>query len=354
MEYIARYHFLCNDGSPLVISYLLQNNSLKDRWIKMVKNRSANPAPVFNMSISNKTPDDLPMFMQTLNDIVRKINAYYDKELPLFSNTIEIDRNKLNFLHEEFELYGARHAEAIDTNTYSTKDDTWYNRPFSVDFHETWLKLNEYIHQTESALACSIEDPVFTCAVQFYPFEQGCLVNPEDKLFLTTDLNWGDLLLGYNTLGKDYMDTCWDNDVRVITNHQIKVQEYFSTEVYLNFSFNHYKKSTEEHFWNWYRKLDISTQKLIPIHDRNALSLGRYYLGSVIFDQAFLDLHPNYDDWKNGNKDLRNKWNLEVFSKIEKVTKIEVIDLNDYLKECSKIPYIAELIKDRALQMQQD
>ena len=335
MKNFARFHFALENGDPLIISYVLHDTSLKDRWIEMVNNRNINPNPRFNLTISNKTISDLPIMMEKLNSIISKINEKYDRTLPVFTSLGDVTRNRLNFLHEEFENYGARFEEYKEKNTFCTTYNSWYTKDFDLDFHESWLKLNENIHMTESAMGCDINDPYFMCCTQFYPFEQGRAIQPEDKLFLTTDIQWGDLVLGYNTLGKDYMDACWGDDVRVITNNQIKVQEYFSTEVYLNFEFNRYKKTMEEHFWKWYQSFDEETRKLVPIGDFNALSLGRYHIGSVMFDNAFLDFHPCLEDWENGNLDLRKKWNIAVFSKIEKITKIEIVDLDTYRQICS-------------------
>lgn len=334
MKKIARFHFVLENGDPLVISYILHDTSLRDRWTQLVDTRNLDPEPKFNLSIANKTTANIPQLMSEINTIVSKINQYYDKILPEFTDTTDIDRVKLNYLHEEFENYGERHAACMAEQSYGTGDDTWQRKRFNLGFHETWLKLNEKIHHTESAMMCSPDDPFFMCSTQFYPFEQGMPIKPEDKLFLTTDIDWGDLYLGYNTLGKDYMDTCEDNDVRVITNGQIKVQEYFSTEVYLNFGVAGYKKSMESNFWKWYSQLPAETQKLIPITDRNALSLGRYFIGSVIFDNAFLDLHPILEDWENGNKDIRKKWSLEVFSKVKEIVKIVVVSQEEYKQEC--------------------
>lgn len=330
MDSVARFHFVLTDGSPLVLSFGLQENSLKDRWVEMVKRRNNNQEIKFNLTLSNKSKEDLPEMKEKLNVIISKLNQTYDRPMPLCETVEDITRERLNRLHEEFENYGARLDEYFRAGSFGTTHDAWYTKDFDQNIHETWLKLNEQIHMTEAAMGCDPDEPHYMCATQYYPFERGCDVNPEDKLFLTTDMNWGELYLGYNTLGKDYMDTCWDNDVRVVTNDQIKIQEQFSTEVYLNFSFNRYKKSMEQEFWVWYKGLDPDTQKLIPIHDRNALSLGRYYLGAIMFDKTFYDFYPNFTAWENGNIDLRKKWNIEVFSKIDKIVKIEVVPLDEY------------------------
>lgn len=324
----ARFYFELVDGSPLVLTYQLQNNSIAPRWAKQVRERNAEADTYLDLKIANKTIDDIEELMLTLNKIVTDLNSYYDKQLPLFTNTKEICRDTLNYLHEEFEIYGARHAE----QTY--KDPTvdpnvWPGTKFKPDFHWKWMKLNEVIHITESAMSNDNSElfPSFSCLTHIYPPVIGELIEPADKLFLDTDFNWGELYLGYNTLGKDYQHTFEDNDVRVITNNQIKVQQYFSTECWLNFGGpTRENRKFESLFWNWWKNLDAETQKLVPIDNLNELSLGKYFLGHIEYDDTFLKFHPNEDDWIMGDIRLQKRWNLAVFSKIRLIEKIEIID----------------------------
>lgn len=49
-----------------------------------------------------------------------------------------------------------------------------------------------------------------------------------------------------------------------------------------------------------------------------------------MFDKTFYDFYPDFDIWENGNIDLRKRWNIEVFSKIDKIVKIEILPLDKY------------------------
>lgn len=321
----AKFYFELEDGSPLVLTYNLQENSLKDRWCKQVEKRKKEKDTTLELKISNRTKPDIPKLLLKLNSIIEEINKYYDIPLPLFENVNFVDHKILNFLHSEFERYGERHLEAHTSKTYGNrKTKFWTSKPFNLKFHENWLSLNQWIHIVESVID-SKDFPIFSCLVQYYPPTQGDKINKEDKLFLTTEFDWGHLFLGYNTLGKDYMHTADHNDVRVITNNQIKIQKRFSTEVFLNFSTdNREKKKIESLFWQWYLNQPEDVKSLIPIDNPTALALGRYYLGYLEYDSTFLDFHPNIDDWANGNVELQKRWNFEVFSKIVKVTNIEI------------------------------
>ena len=326
MSKIAQFRFELEDGSPLILTYNLQPNSLTPRWIDIV-NRRKNDSTGIELKITNKTSADLEKLMVKLNTIVTDINKYYDEPLPLFQTTREIDQKILNYLHEEFERYGERHRLMSNRYREQTGDpNVWPGNMFKAEFHQLWLDLNQWIHITESAMQ-SGDFPNFSCLIQYTPFEEhGSEITDEDKLFLDTTFSWGRLYLGYNTLGKDYMHAFQDDDKRVIINNQVKVQEWISSEVWLNFSpeanVNH--KEFELQFWEWFKTLPDSTeiQKLLNISE---LRLGRYYIGELSFDQTFLNFHPNYNDWLVPNSDLRKRWNLEVFSKIVKSTGIKIV-----------------------------
>lgn len=345
---IAQFRFELEDRSPLILTYNLQDNSLTPKWVDVVNQRKLEtnqsslkklltgnsfPTEPLELKIQNKTADDLPKLMEKLNQIISDINKYYDQPLPLFTNTTEIDHDILNYLHSEFERYGERHAEM--SNHYmdprpNMDPKVWPGIGFKKDFHQLWLDLNQWIHITESAMDTE-EFPNFSCLIQYMPFkEQGAPIAEEDKLFLSNIPAWGGLYLGYNTLGKDYVHTYSDNDQRVIANDQVKVQKYLSSEVWLNFTRDpvhqphHYTPNLG--FWQWYKSLPQDLQAKVPIHSLNDLALGRYYLGTVSFDQAFLNFHPVYEDWLESGSDLRRRWNSEVFSKIVKVTGIKIIN----------------------------
>ena len=340
---IAQFKFELEDGTPLVLTYNLQENSLTPKWIDVVNNRKTEtpqpskletlikgskfPKDPLELKITNKTPDDIETLMLKLNKIATSINAFYDEPLPLFISTKEIDHKILNYLHEEFERYGERHRLVSGKYREQTGDpNVWPGTGgFNADFHQLWLDLNQWIHITEAAMD-SDSWPNFGCLIQYLPFEeQGAPITAEDKLFLDHNPGWGKLYLGYNTLGKDYTHACDDDDKRVITNNQVKVQQWLSSEVWLNFSKENLgapHKEYELNFYQWWKTLGEG----VPFPDINELALGRYYLGDLSFDQTFLDFHPVYEDWLIPNSDIRKDWNLKVFSKIVKATGVKIIN----------------------------
>ena len=326
-QQFARFHFETKDGTPLIITYLLQPNSLVPRWIDFIKRRQGD---AIELKISNKSKADLPELMSTLNGIISNINSYYDRPLPLYTSVEEINRETLNHLHEEFEVYGERHQEVYPAGVppkipEGSRADVWPGLEFKPEFHQIWMKLNQYIHIAESAMN-NDEFPQYSCLVQYMPFEYGERLREEDKLFLDSNFKWGNLYLGYNTLGKDWNDACMDNDQRLIWNKQIKVQESFCSEAWLNFNAeSEMPRTTEMEFWNWYSNLSVELKQQIPINRLNELALGRYYLGQIVIDETFLSYNPDFDAWRLPNSDARKKWNLEVFSTITACTGIEIV-----------------------------
>jgi hypothetical protein len=343
---IAQFRFELEDKSPLILTYNLQDNSLTPKWIHVVNERKKEtkqstltqfitgnsfPTEPLELKIQNKTSDDLPTLMEKLNSIIIEINKYYDQPLPLFTNTKELDHTILNYLHEQFELYGGRHA-VLSKEGYGNQvgdPNIFPGTEFNVQFHQLWLDLNQWIHITEGAMD-NQEFPHFSCLIQYTPFvEQGMPIEKEDKLFLEHTAKWGHLYLGYNTLGKDYVHAFWDDDKRVITNDQVRVQKWLSSEVWLDFSKDVPStvpyKSFELQFYKWWRTLN--EKERVPFVDISELALGRYFIGEVSFDKAFLDFHPVYEDWLVPNSEIRKNWSIEVFGKIVKVTGIKILDV---------------------------
>lgn len=326
-----KFIFELQNKESLILTYELHENSLRERYISHLRKRQKQLGLNYNLKIANKTRKDIEYLMNKLNFYVSEINKFYDRQLPIFTSTTEIDRNILNYLHEEFEEYGERHQNLIVDQKYHLKvingdPNVWPGTKFNKQFHEYWMSLNEWIHVTEIAMNTDEEEfPNFSCLVHAYPPVPGEPLVQMDKLFLQSNYKWGRLYLGYNTLGKDYLHTCHDNDVRVIINNQIKIQKLFSSEIWLNFSADSVENFSQLEFYKWFMNLDEEVKKLIPIDNLNELAFGRYLMGQVVIDSTFLNFHNNFDDWKI-DANLQKKWNLEVFSKIENIIDVEIVE----------------------------
>ena len=148
-------------------------------------------------------------------------------------------------------------------------------------------------------------------------------ITDKDKLLLTSQYKWGDIYLGYNTLGKDYLAVMKDNDVRLIQNNQVKPQERYAAEVWLNFGPDH-ELPTRFKFANWMDTLDDETRKKININDVQ----GRLYLGKLIIDDSFFKIDSNDEHWRQDNHDCKLRWNKEVFSTFREVVDVIITEVD--------------------------
>ena len=312
----VKFTFELENGEPLQLIYLLQANSLREKWLNEVKTYSNESGTYLNLKISNKNYLHLNQLTAKLNSIIEDINKEYKYQILIpLSGTEDVSREKLNDLHEKFEEYG-EHSSPYDGKLYNGEN-----------VHNLWLDLNEWIHITETAMETREDDfPNYGCLVTVYPPYPGRVLEERDKLFLTTEFLWGHLYLGYNTLGKDYMHVSQDDDVRVITNDQVKVQERYSSEVWLCFQQKTYfLKDIESEFYKWYETTEQDAQERIPLENLNKLALGRYYLGHILINEDLLKFHPIEEEWYF-NPHVQKRWNNEVFSQIKSVTGIELLN----------------------------
>ncbi len=309
----VRFVFELEDGNQLQLDYLLQPNSLREKWINEIKTYQTKGKTSFTLNISNKNCSHVGQLIEKLNSIIQELNDKYESKILLMVNEKDgVNQKILNSLHEKFEEYGENKFSYLGKNV-----------------HYLWLQLNEWIHITEVAIETTEDKfPQYGAVITAYPPYPGRKLEEVDKLFLSTDFSWGHLYLGYNTLGKDYMSAVCDNDIRVILNKQIKVQERYSSEVWLCFqnkTYTNMQKTRELEFYQWYESLNQESQELIPIENLNTLGLGRYYLGHILINKDLLKFHPVAEDWWTDQK-IQKQWNNEVFSKVKSVVNVKIYE----------------------------
>jgi hypothetical protein len=314
---------LKNDGSEIILTYMLEdNNPVVDKWIEMTKKSIKNNMKI-KASLNNVEINNISILLKKINDVLYFINNHYDKKLPVFTNFYELDNIILNYLHEEFEIYGDRIEELQSKNNWS------------YELHENFLSLNEYIHMIETAMHGSEDNfPNFSCLYDFTPAGLHEPIKEEYKHFLENKFEWGGLYCGYNTLGKDYLSIAPENDWEVIERDEVRPQIRFAAETWMNFGPD-LKTTINKEFYKWYTTLPNKIQNKIPIDDLNKLSLGRYSLGKIIIDENFLSIEPDAKKWLlptgsvysiMGKEDCKTKWNREVFAKIVDIKRIEIIE----------------------------
>ncbi len=312
------------DGGLLPIHYnLYNNNPVVDRWIQMTKQSLGNKMEI-KARITNNEFNNIGYLMEQINNVLVFINANYDKVLPTFTDFKELDNAILNYLHEEFEVYGDRIVEL-------QKAEKW-----SKELHEKFLALNEFIHMIETAIHGSHHKfPNFSCLYDFLPAGLHEPVTEVDKLFLEDRFEWGGLYCGYNTLGKDYLSIAPENDWEVIARDEVRPQIRFAPETWMNFGPD-MTNTIRESFYEWYTTLAPDVQAKVPIDNMHKLSLGRYKLGRIIIDDSMKEIEPDIAKWFTpsgpsvawalGDESCKTRWNREVFTQVNGIERIEIFD----------------------------
>lgn len=288
-----------------IINFFVDTDvSLQKRWIDLLKENQSDDSKNIHTYFSNATIQDLPRLQDRINDILQFLAEGY--KLPATVGNSPLTQIELNDLHEQYEKYGGRVEE----------------------LHNNFLELNELIHTCESVLVTSNNKdmPLMHCTMDYYPQTIFSPLLEKDKLFLKTDFRWGEIYLGYNTLGKDWISVCIDNDLKVIHRDMVKPQQRFSAETWFHFGADDYSNYTIRNFSKWWESLPSEAQEVIPIDNLNQLCLGRVLLGNVIIDDYFLAFDANKDNWLITNSDTKKRWNVEVFSTFRKIISVEIFE----------------------------
>jgi hypothetical protein len=313
---ILKCKFIDSSNNPYSLFYSIYDNDLTNRWIQMIEKNLFENKKIIS-KITNKTFKDVHLVRSEINECILKINKIYDNSLPLYTNVDIFDVNVLNYLHEQFEIYGDR----IDELSLEYPLTRW-----SKEMHENFLRLNELIHLHEDVIKSKeVPFPNAACLFDLIPQEHHSPILERDKLYLKSDLQWGKLYLGYNTLGKDWIKACVDNDLELVEREQVRPQKRFAAEAWLNFGpdTDMYQYSK---FEKWYLSLDESLRNKIPINNLNSLCLGRFEIGKIIIDNTFLRFDYDRRNWNIPNSDTKLRWNQEVFSTFRKLIDIEIIN----------------------------
>ena len=187
------------------------DSPIADKWIRNFLELKSNDHS-FRERIFNPF-GSLESASATLKSLTEEINSIYDKEIPVFQT---FDQSELNQLHLFYEEYGQR-SDSI--------------RGKSLDGY--FEKFNSLIHAVENKIRYKNKLGIWSL-ISFDPridFE----LNDEDFSNILPILNFGDLYLGYNTLGKSLSQAVFANDKAVIENNSVNPQKYWSNEIMLCF-----------------------------------------------------------------------------------------------------------------------
>lgn len=299
---------------PHVLSYKIYNTRLANRWLEIIEQNQLYANKYIHTALYNSNGADFEFLRLQLVDTISQINAEYDILLPAFANS-NITANHLNLLHGMFEHWGDRIPELEAKNIHT------------ATLQENFYKLNELIHMCEFSLRNqSSLFPTMSATLDYYPQTIFAPIDPLDLLSVTDQYAWGQLYLGYNTLGKDWLSTCQDNDIDLLSRDAVRPQQRFAAESWLYFGSSQSNPvASAARFESWYYSLPPELQANVPVGDLSAMVLGRFLIGEIIINEYFLKYQPNFDKWLIPNSSCKKQWNNEVFSTFKKITGLKIL-----------------------------
>ena len=310
---VIRIIFLTVEGRRAALDFQIYNTTLAQRWLETIRENQLDPNKTIHSVFSNKTGDDLLSVHSEINENIKIINQLYHTLVPLYPTDTILTPDQLNELHHHYEQYGD-YVKYMPIGADSTKL-----------IHASFLRLNELIHIYEYATEnLGNGFPNMNMLFDYYPQTIFKPIQERDKHYLRTNYKWGQMYLGYNTLGKDWSAAYSDNDIDLVKRQGVKPQRRFAAEAFINFSENADEHSNAMAFEQWYDGLDDNTKQLVPYDDLNELTLGKFLIGQVVINQFLLSFEPDIDQWHLPNSKTKAKWNQQMFSKFQSIERIEV------------------------------
>ena len=308
-----------NKGNVHALVYNIFNTPVAKKWIDII-NDNIQAKNKIKTNLQNMSVTDIDTLREKLDNCVSIINEHYDKQLPLHGDVAELNTEILNYLHEEFEVYGDRIEDLTITNPVD-----WWN----TQLHDAFLQLNNYIHNYEDVMYIKEQGgfPHMAGLFDYLPAGDHSKLEDADYLYMTTDFRWGGIYLGYNTLGKDFLGVSKDNDMEVLDRDQVRPQKHFAAESWINFNSDAPSSPWNLIKWDaWYQGLTPEQQVKVPVDSRSQLGLGRIWVGNINLEVLPMreSIEPNLEKWSIPNSEARSRWNTEVFSTFTDVHSIEI------------------------------
>jgi hypothetical protein len=283
---------LCANGKEIDLFYHLNDNPVQHIWQDLHTDSEQ-----FYMGVSHSLSRD-----EIISDLAQLCISVGEPVL-----TPLVTQEQLNALHNKFVL------NESTNNTHTAE----------------WEKINLYIHALEAVEISNFAE--YDVSVVFYknPTPQSVPLKEEHKLWLTTENKWGRLLLGYGTIGKDWIDISIDND----NLQDLNVQSTISAETLMCFGVEQpYTFADKKKFYQWATESEF----IVPLDNLNKLALGRYMLGELIITDVFLEYNPNVSDWYVPNHKCKLTWGIDVIGSHPQVTAIKFFNSDLYFETLIK------------------
>lgn len=317
----------------LELYYSVLDTDISRRWINLIdQNNDRGNSLTFNYR-RNLSDEDIQLQFEEFKNNVSFINKRYDRsltELDTFEH-LEDNQDILNDLHEEYEIYGDRLEQILAVNYFSNPlshpnlyHPVWPGMNHDKEVHNSFLKLNEQIHNFEAVYrskANGIPAPS-SCLIDFLPAGLHEELQPEDYFLFSAERFWGWGFLGYNTLGKHWYTVCWDNDTDVVARNQVRPQERFAAEFYMNFS-QPEPYDSNFLFYNWWKNNNFSNIK------DPTMKLNEFAFGYIPVSKLTSYSINNLEKIVITPRTQKMEWNQSVWGRFDTITEFKVLRFDE-------------------------
>ncbi len=287
------YHIVLNDPEDHIfeLKYTVLDHAVAKKWVELTKAAlRANALPAgqsFNFKV---TKQDLKKVLDQMNQLVETIKDESLIEVDIPHLSLEnITQDYLNQLHESFHRY----EETVESrNVYRRNHFSPARR--AMLFYKTQVlglytpthyalgKLNTLIHWVENAYKMLSGEHIN----QFFNFymhpNQFSNLDESEYELCRISFNFGDLMLGYGTTGKNLYHCYIDDDKEVVREGLIRPQRSVSTEVLALFPLKdateNFEVEQNERFRAWCQEAEVSKYGYDidePIHKIGHIPLGK-------------------------------------------------------------------------------
>lgn len=278
-----------SDGiNTLPLTYVVYDHLAAQKYWSLLKASIDQEASLEYETSFMYSQEDLKSTYDEMNNIIRNIKTSEDIDLGEISNLTD-----LNALHHKVEEH-----EKCTSN---------------------WAKLNRLIHKLEQYISMQENKPHFN---SFFSFNPNFTLPLEklDLLFFRIDRQFGDLCVGYNTLGKNWLEIATSDDVEHIPN--VEPQKHLSAESYMILlPYRRDPMAVTDIFARWYR--EHCNQNDLNLE----MALGYCVVGKLIMPV----------EWEDPSNTERDKWLVEILKPHDQIKSVELIetgtDIEKYKKE---------------------
>ena len=321
-------------GKELHVKFKIIDTDIADRWINVIERNKELKHTLQANYRKILSPEERLENFGIFRDNIKQINEQYDRELDDIISLDYLYNNQdiLNDLHEEYEIYGDRLKALKDIGYFNRPNEhpelygpIWPGKKQNFDIHDRFLRLNEQIHNFE-AIFRNWETPdegLCTCLVDYIPAGIHEPLKPEDFFLFESNLQWGWMYLGYNTLGKHWSSVLNENDIEVVKRHAVRPQARFAAEFYMHFGRPSLTYVNRIKLYNWWLKNNLS--EFHPADMKlSELAFG-YIPVAKIAEYKIDDGETIAVPYSWTNKDAKT-WNVNVWSKFNKIINVQIVD----------------------------